>query len=120
MLFVFIKPTLFEKKKSRKGKESLNTEQFGEDKKRKISEIHDIVTGLKDEIKSLKKELLETKEELKEIKTENKKIQQSLNINIKEQDELEQYGWRENLCIYGVPETTSGQDDGENVILLKL
>ena len=42
---------------SRKGKESLNTEQFGEDKKRKISEIHVIVTGLRDEIKALKKEL---------------------------------------------------------------
>ena len=67
---------------SRKGKGSLNTEQFGEDEKRKISEIHDIVTGLKDEIKVLKKELLETKQELKEIKAENKKIKQSLNINI--------------------------------------
>ena len=101
---------------SRKGKGSLNTEQFGEDEKRKISKIHDIVTGLKDEIKALKKELLETKQELKEIKAENKKIKQSLNINIYKQDELEQYGRRENLRIYGVPETTSGRDDGENVI----
>ena len=74
MLFVFNKPTLFEKEKkmSRKGKGSSNTEQFGEEK-RKISEIHDIVTSLKDQIKALKKELLETKQELKEIKTENKK-----------------------------------------------
>ena len=101
---------------SRKGKGSSNTEQFGEDEKRKISEIHDIVTGLKDEIKVLKKELLETKQELKEIKDKNKKIKQSLNINIYKQDELEQYGRRENLRIYGVPETTSGRDDGENVI----
>ena len=84
--------------------------------KRKISKIHDIVTGLKDEIKALKKELLETKQELKEIKAENKKIKQSLNINIYKQDELEQYGRRENLRIYGVLETTSGRDDGENVI----
>ena len=84
MLFVFNKPTLFEKEKkmSRKGKENLNTEQFGEEEKRKISETHDIVISLKDEIKALKKELLETKHELKEIKTENEKIKQSLNINI--------------------------------------
>ena len=84
--------------------------------KRKISEIHDIVTGLKDEIKALKKELLETKQELKEIKAENKKIKQSLNINIYKQDELEQYGQRKNLCIYGVLKTTSGRDNVENVI----
>ena len=81
MLFVFNKPTLFEKEKrkmSRKGKGSSNTEQFGEDEKRKILEIREIVTGLKDEIKALEKELLEIKQELKEIKTENEKIKQSL------------------------------------------
>ena len=58
---------------SRKGKGSSNIEQFDEDEKRKISEIHDIVTGLKNETKALKKKLLDTKQELKEIKTGNEK-----------------------------------------------
>ena len=75
MLFAFNKPTLFEKEKkmSRKGKGSSNIEQFGEDEKRKISVIHNIVTGYKNKIKALKKELVDTKQELKKSKLKIKK-----------------------------------------------
>ena len=41
-----------------------------------------------------------------------------MNINLYKIDDLEQYGRRENMRIYGIPESTdSVDDDGEKVIL---
>ena len=40
----------------------------------------------------------------------------TINLNIYKQDELEQHNRRENLQIYGVPESNSRKDDVESAL----
>ena len=43
-------------------------------------------------------------------------VKQAINLSIYSHDELDQYNRRENLRIYGVPESSSKKDDGEDVL----
>ena len=54
---------------------------------------------------------------LEEIKEENQRLKQQLNLSLYKSDSLEQYGRRENLRIYIVPESTNKKDDGEDIII---
>ena len=47
----------------------------------------------------------------------NEKLKQAINLNIFKLDELERYIHRENLSIYGVPESNNKADDGERVLI---
>ena len=71
---------------------------------------------MKNKIQALKSELNKTKVELTYVKGLNTKLNQAINLNIYKQDELEQYNRRENLRIYGVPDSNSRKDDGESVL----
>ena len=48
---------------------------------------------------------------------ENARLKRATNLTLFKLDALEQYGRRENLRIYGVPETNNNNDDGEDVVL---
>ena len=50
------------------------------------------------------------------LKAENIKLKQALSLNVFNVDALEQYSRRENLRIYGSPESKEKQDDGENIV----
>ena len=72
---------------------------------------------MKDEIKYLKSELECSNLNLAIVKTENAKLKQALNLTNFKLDNLEQYGRRENLRIYNIPESDSNRDDGESQMI---
>ena len=54
---------------------------------------------------------------LEETKEENQRLKQQLNWFLYKSDSLEQYGRRENLRIYSVPESANKKYDGEDIIV---
>ena len=81
-----------------------------------LYEINNSMREMKNKMLALKLELNETKLELSHVKCENEKLKQAINLNIFKIDELEQYGRRKNLRIYGVPESNYKADDGEQAL----
>ena len=60
--------------------------------------------------------LVKAKKEIAEVKAENARLKQAINLNIYSHDNLEQYNRRENIRIYGVPESSGKKDDGEQIL----
>ena len=85
----------------------------------RLNEIYEQITEILDEIKSLRKEVSANKDEIKRLKIENLKLKQAANLNIFHTDNLEQHSRRENIRIYGIPESNShnNRDDGETSLL---
>ena len=77
------------------------------------------MTEISDEIKSLRKEVSANKDEIEQPKIENLKLKQAANLNVFHTDNLEQYSRRENIRIYGIPESNShnNRDDDETSLL---
>ena len=74
------------------------------------------VKDLKEEINALKLELNKTKTEVANVRSENARLKQTINSSIYSHDDLDQHNRRENIHIYGVPESSSKKDDGEDVL----
>ena len=70
-------------------------------------------------LKVYEKEVSANKDEIEQLKIENLKLKQAANLNIFHTDNLEQYSRRENIRIYGIPESNShnNRDDGETSLL---
>ena len=81
-----------------------------------LNEIDKSVKDLKEEIRELKFNFIKAKKEIAEVKTENAQLKQAINLNIYSYDDLEQYCRRENIRIYGVPESSGKKDDGEQIL----
>ena len=60
--------------------------------------------------------LVKTKKEIAEVKAENARLKQAINLNIYSHVDIEQYNRRENIRIYGVPESSGKEDDGEQIL----
>ena len=88
---------------------------FKESDRELLKDINISVKELREEISFLKCELEKTKE-VAQVKSENAQLKKAINLNIYSHDELEQYSRRENIRIYGVPETFTKHDDGENLL----
>ena len=69
------------------------------------------------EVNELKSELAMNKRILEETKEENQRLKQQLNLSLCKSDSLEQYGRRENLRIYNVPESANEKDVGEDIVI---
>ena len=78
--------------------------------------INNTVNELKDEIITLRHELDKAKKEVTQVKTENARLKQAINLNIYSQDDLDQHNRRENIRIYGVPESSGKRNDGEDIL----
>ena len=74
------------------------------------------VKDLKEEINALKLELNKTKTEVANLRSKNARLKQAIYLSIYSHDDLDQYNRRENVRIYGVPESSSKKDDGEDVL----
>ena len=68
------------------------------------------------DLDELKNELKEIKNEIRNLKIENGNLKQVINLNILQLDDLQQYSRRENIRIYGIPESQFKADGGEKVI----
>ena len=90
---------------------------FDQNDRKQLQQIYETVNFLKDEIKYLKSELECSNLNLSIVKTENAKLKQALNLTNFKLDNLEQYGRRENLRIYNIPESDSNGDDGESQMI---
>ena len=90
---------------------------FDQNDRKQLQQIYKTVNFLKDEIKYLKSELECSNLNLAIVKTENAKLKQALNLTNFKLDNLEQYGRRENLRIYNIPESDSNRDDGESQMI---
>ena len=90
---------------------------FDDDDRQQLYEIHSTVKSLAEDLKSLKKELEISKNEVKQVKAENVRLKQAVNMTNYKLDELEQYGRRENLRIHGIQESPNNKDDGKNIVL---
>ena len=88
---------------------------FKESDRELLKDINISVKELIEEINFLKCELEKTKE-VAQVKSENAQLKKAINLNIYSHDELVQYSRRENIRIYGVPETFIKHDDGENIL----
>ena len=90
---------------------------FDQNDRKQLQQIHETVNFLKDEINYLKSELECNNLNLTIVKTENAKLKQALNLTNFKLDILEQYGRRENLLVYNIPESDSTKDDGESQMI---
>ena len=54
-------------------------------------------------------------QKLTEAEVANERLKQELNLSLYKTDALEQYGRRENLGIYSVPESNNNIDDGKEM-----
>ena len=79
-----------------------NLNYFNDDDRQQLYEIHSTVKPLAEDLTNLKEELEISKNEVKQVKTKNTRLKQALNTTNYKLDELEQYGRRENLRIYGI------------------
>jgi len=77
-----------------------------------LNEINNSIKELK-EISVLKLELCEAKNEIAHVKAENAQLKQAVNINLYNHDNLDQYNRRENIRIYGIPESSDKRDMGK-------
>ena len=94
-----------------------NLNNFNDDDRQQLYEIHSTVKSLAEDLKSLKEELEISKNEVKQVKAENVRLKQALNMTIYKLDELEQYGRRENLRIHEIQESLYNKDDGKDIVL---
>ena len=77
-------------------------------------EAHEFDTPDLDE---LRKELIESKDQIRNLKIENGNLNQVINLNILQLADLQQYSRRENIGVYGIPQSQFKADDGEKVIM---
>ena len=80
-----------------------------------MHEINGLIKTLVQEVKTLKEDLKVNNLKVKNLKIQNAHLKKATNLTLLKLDALEEYGLRENLKIYGVPETKNNNDDGENV-----
>ena len=71
-----------------------------------------MIKTLVQEVKTLKEDL-----KVKNLEIENARLKRATNLTLLKLNALEQYGRRENVRIYGVPETNNNNDDGKGVVL---
>ena len=90
---------------------------FNEDDKKQLHEINDLIKTLVQEVKTLKEDLKVSNLKVKNLEIENARLKKATNLTLFKLDALDQYSPRENLRIYGVPETNNNNDDGEDVVL---
>ena len=86
---------------------------FNEDDRKQLHEINDLIKTLVQEVKTLKEDLQVSNLKVKNLEIENARLKRATNLTLFKLDALEQYCRRENLRIYGVPETNNNNDDGE-------
>ena len=89
---------------------------FTEKNRKQLKEINVLFKKLI-EVNEFKSELAMNKSILEETKEENQRLKQQLILSLSKLDSLEQYGRRENLRIYYVPESANKKDDGEDIII---
>ena len=77
----------------------------------------EINVSFKKLVNELKRQLAMNKRILEEANEENQPLKQQLNLSLYKSDSLEQFGRRENLRIYNVPESANKKDDGEDIII---
>ena len=101
------------------GRKQNKTDNFNQNDKERLNKIYKQLTEILDEIKSLRKEMLANKDKIEQLRIENLKLKQAANLNIFHTDNLEQYSRRENIRIYGIPESTThnNRDDRETSLL---
>ena len=106
-------------KASSSTEENLNCKSacFTEEDRKQLKEINVSFKKLIEEVNELKSELAMNKKILEETKEENQRLKQQLNLFLYKSDSLEQYGRRENLRIYSVPESANKKYDGEDIIV---
>ena len=75
------------------------------------------MASLKDDLDELRNEVKENKDEIRNLRIENGNLKQVINFNIPQLDDLQQYSRRQNIKIYGIPESQFKVDDGEKVIM---
>ena len=99
--------------------ENLNCKSacFTEEDRKQLKEINVLFKKLIEEVNELKSKLAMNKRILEETKEENQRLKQQLSLSLYKSDSLEQYGRRENLRIYNVPESANKKDDGEDIII---
>ena len=90
---------------------------FNEEDRKQLQEINDLIKSLVQEVKTLKEDLKVSNLNVKNLEIENARLKQATNLTLLKLDALEQYGRRENLRIYGVPEINNNNDDREDVVL---
>ena len=94
-----------------------NGNDFQNEVKKQLKEILDSMKNISDQINEIKNELMAAKRDISKITEENNKLKQIINLNTFKVDSLEQYGRRENLRIYGIPESNENiDDDGEQIV----
>ena len=76
---------------------------FTEDRQQ-LQEINSSFKKLLQEVTNLKNDFAIYKQKLSKAKVVNERLRQQLNLSLYKTDALEQYGRRENLRIYNVPE----------------
>ena len=76
-----------------------------------------MIKTLEQEVKTLKEDLKVSNLKVKNLEIENARLKKATNLTLFKLDALDQYGRRENLRIYGIPETNNNNDDGEDVVL---
>ena len=86
---------------------------FTKEDRKQLHEINDLIKTLVQEVKTLKEDLKVSNLKVKNREIENARLKRATNLTLFKLDALEQYGRRENLRIYGVPETNNNNDDGE-------
>ena len=60
--------------------------------------------------------LVTSKKDIVKLKQDKCKLKQIINLNAFKIDSIEHHGPRENLRIYGIPESTHNKDDGEEIV----
>ena len=90
---------------------------FTEEDRQQLQEINSSFKKLLQEVASLKNDFAIYKQKLSKAEVVNERLRQQLNLSLYKTDALEQYGGRENLRIYNVPESNSNIDDGEEMAL---
>ena len=95
---------------------NLRNSHFKEEDRGILLGVNNTVNELKDEISTLRHELNKAKREVTQGKTENAPLNQAINLYIYSQDDLDQYNRRENIHIYGVPESSGKRDDREDIL----
>ena len=96
---------------------AINLNNFNDDDRQQLYEIHSTAKSLTEDLKSLKEELEISKNEMKQVKAENVRLKQALNMTNYKLDGSEQYDRRENSRIHGIQESLNNKDNGEDIVL---
>ena len=101
---------------SSSSEQNVGNSYFKEEDRAILVDTNSTVKNLKEEINALKLELNKTKTEVGNVRSENARLKQAINLSIYSHDDLDQSNRRENIRIYGAPESSSKKDDGEDVL----